>query len=94
MPREATRALPTQVKPRGSTDFETLTSLYRQIFGFLQHASQGQGGLPGAKKDSSKKERREHGMLTLPLLLRAPAPALDADLGAAAAPSMPHSRRE
>ena len=35
------------MKPRGSTDFETLTALYRQIFGFLQHASKGQGGLDG-----------------------------------------------
>ena len=35
------------VRPKGGTDFETLTALYRQIFSYLQFVSRGQGGLDG-----------------------------------------------
>ena len=35
------------VRPKGGTDFETLTALYRQIFAYLQFVSRGQGGLDG-----------------------------------------------
>ena len=35
------------MRPKGGTDFETLTALYRQIFSYLQFVSRGQGGLDG-----------------------------------------------
>ena len=44
------------VKPRGSSDFETLTALYRQIFTYLLHVSRGGSGLPGAPSSTTAAE--------------------------------------
>jgi len=53
--RDLVRAI-LAVKPRGSTDFETLTALYRQIFTYLLHVSRGQSGLPGAPSNTTAAE--------------------------------------
>ena len=53
--RELVRAI-LAVKPRGSTDFETLTALYRQIFTYLLHVSRGGSGLPGAPSNTTAAE--------------------------------------
>ena len=53
--RELVRAI-LAVKPRGSTDFETLTALYRQIFTYLLHVSRAGSGLPGAPSNTTAAE--------------------------------------